>query len=183
MAVGKGSLLRAANATARAAQKAGKRSEEEKAADMCMPDGADTYTAFRADRRELRLDMAPAAALREIPEEWRDAGYVRPNVSELAASVSRWGILEPLPAVAVADDVYQLVGGSRRMEVVKMLGIEAVPVVILPGSSLADAQKIYRELHAFSDTERDRNSSGKIQRGKKGADALFGQRRMPEYLL
>lgn len=128
--------------------------------------------------RKLWAAVVPRAQLREIPDEWRGPQYVRPNVSQLAESISRCGILEPLPVVQTGSDEYQLVGGSKRMEVVRMLGIEQVPVVVLPGSSAEEARQLYMELRPFTDAAQDTMHNAKFRTA-----ALFGAQRIPEYLL
>lgn len=128
--------------------------------------------------RKLWAAVVPRAQLREIPDEWRGPQYVRPNVSQLAESISRCGILEPLPVVQTGADEYQLVGGSKRMEVVRMLGIEQVPVVVLPGSSAEEARQLYMELRPFTDAAQDTMHNAKFRTA-----ALFGAQRIPEYLL
>lgn len=128
--------------------------------------------------RKLWAAVVPRVQLREIPDEWRGPQYVRPNVSQLAESISRCGILEPLPVVQTGADEYQLVGGSKRMEVVRMLGIEQVPIVILPGSSAEEARQLYMELRPFTDAAQDTMHNAKFRTA-----ALFGAQRIPEYLL
>ena len=154
MAVGKGSLMRAANSAS------GKKTKENEAV------------------QKMWIDTVPVTKLAEIPDAWRGPEYVRPNVSMLAESISRCGILEPLPVVQTGEDTYQLVGGSRRMAVVHMLGIEQVPVAVLPGRTTEDAKKIYMELKPFSDAAADTVHNAKFRTA-----ALFGSQRIPEYLL
>ena len=184
LAVGKGSLLRAASA----AGKAQKAEEHAAVPEQMAAEGsrkkvkraAQRATAEETEAKKLSIYVTsvPSGLLREIPGEWRGPRYVCPNVSMLAESVSRCGILEPLPVVQTGEKVYQLVGGSKRMQVVRMLGIEEVPVAVLPGSSMEDAEKIYRELAPFSDAAQDT-----VHQAKFRTAALFGSQRIPEYLL
>ena len=154
MAIGKGSLQRAASAAAHAEKK------------------------NTLKKQEMWLTNVKMEQLKEIPTEWRGSTYVKPNVSMLAESISRCGILEPLPVVQTGKEQYQLVGGSRRMEVIKMLGIEAVPVVVLPGETLEDAKRLYEEMRPYTDAAQDTLHNAKFRTA-----ALFGARRVPEYLL
>lgn len=114
-----------------------------------------------------------AEQLLEIPKEWKSGKQIRENVSALAESVSRCGILEPLPVVQTGENQYQLVGGSKRMQVVQMLGIANVPVLVLPGSTQEEAQKLYQELNLEAGTAKKQNQTL----------SLFGKQRIPEYLL
>lgn len=197
LSVGKGSLLRAAGVQA-AGHKPGK-SEEHTAAGHRLQEPEERTEQQAVERAKKRVSGQTAggrmigqilpnrklwaavvlrAQLREIPDEWRGPQYVRPNVSQLAESISRCGILEPLPVVQTGADEYQLVGGSKRMEVVRMLGIEQVPVVVLPGSSVEEARQLYMELRPFTDAAQDTMHNAKFRTA-----ALFGAQRIPEYLL
>lgn len=188
LSVGKGSLLRASGM-----QAAGHRPQEtEERAEQQVVERVKKrasgkpvkQTAGGRMTRQILPDMklwaavVPRAQLREIPDEWRGPQYVRPNVSQLAESISRCGILEPLPVVRTGADEYQLVGGSKRMEVVHMLGIEQVPVVVLPGNSAEEARQLYIELRPFTDAAQDTVHNAKFRTA-----ALFGAQRIPEYLL
>lgn len=154
MAIGKGSLQRAASAA------------------------ANTEKKNTVKKQGRWLANVKAGQLKEIPVEWRGASYVRPNVSMLAESISRCGILEPLPVVQTGKEEYQLVGGSRRMEVIKMLGISEVPVVVLPGETMEDAKHLYEEMKPYTDAAQDTLHNAKFR-----TVSLFGAQRIPEYLL
>jgi ParB family chromosome partitioning protein len=58
------------------------------------------------------------------------------KLAELAQSVERHGILQPL-IVRPADDGYELVAGERRLRAARMIGLERVPVVV---KSLSDRE-------------------------------------------
>ena len=208
MAIGKGSLQRAASAAAKvgessAAAKKTAQTEREGTAKAAQTEQEGTVKAAQTEQegaakvtqakkagapkrstlpkqepQGMWLATVKADQLCEIPDEWRGPKYVRPNVSMLAESVSRCGILEPLPVVQTGKATYQLVGGSRRMEVVKMLGIEEVPVVVLPGSSMEDAKRFYNEMKPYTDAAQDTLHNAKFRTA-----ALFGAQRIPEYLL
>ncbi|MDW7650887.1 MAG: ParB/RepB/Spo0J family partition protein [Bacillota bacterium] len=53
------------------------------------------------------------------------------KLAELAQSVERHGILQPL-IVRPAGDGFELVAGERRLRAAKMVGLERVPVVVRP---------------------------------------------------
>lgn len=188
MSVGKSSLLRAAGIQTEqrrserpedpgAMQSGGCRAEQPGVQRILQPAGSAAAEQREPDQ-QIWAAVVPRAQLREIPDEWRGPRYVRPNISQLAESISRCGILEPLPVVQTAPGEYQLVGGSKRMEVVRMLGIEEVPVVVLPGSSAEDARQLYLELRPFTDAAQDTVHNAKFRTA-----ALFGAQRIPEYLL
>ena len=142
LAVGKGSLQRAANAAGKGQKKnVGETKEsvvlKEKEAAQEKGKAAKTPRKKSVKKQSIYLATVPAEFLQDIPDTWRGPRYVRPNVSALAESISKHGILEPVPAVQIGENTYQIVGGSKRMQVVQMLGIEQVPVLVLPTSMAA----------------------------------------------
>lgn len=179
--------------------------------DAAKPKKVKKETAKTARKKSLKKQMAylltvPAEVLQDIPQAWRGPNYVCPNVSALAGSISNCGILEPVPVVQTGENTYQTVGGSKRMQVVHMLGIAQVPVLVLPGTSVEDAWKLYQELHAAPDdgiVQRDWNAANgaaegreqqvsgqetqtagqKKDRRQQETGSLFGKQRIPEYLL
>lgn len=240
LAVGKGSLQRAANAagkgrkakaadndqvkmtavTAGADDSQMKKIEAaenpvQQEVDAAKPKKVKKDTAKTTRKKSVKKQVTylltvPAETLQDIPQTWRGTKYVRPNVSALAESISKCGILEPIPAVQTGENTYQIVGGSKRMQVVQMLGIGQVPVLVLPGASMEDAWKLYQELNAAAEdgrVQRDwsaadeaQQTSGqkqqknkidaektdkqdKVSEVKKTSCSLFGKQRIPEYLL
>ena len=81
---------------------------------------------------------------------------VREGLKELAESIRRKGLLQPL-VVFRKDDRYELVIGQRRFLAVKELGWENVPAVVLDPMGLAEAkacsaiENIHRKDVAFKD--------------------------------
>ncbi|HWD40383.1 MAG TPA: ParB/RepB/Spo0J family partition protein [Fimbriimonas sp.] len=52
------------------------------------------------------------------------------DLSELKASITRHGILQPVILSIVAEDQYRLIAGERRFTAAKELGLETVPAII-----------------------------------------------------
>ena len=52
------------------------------------------------------------------------------SLSELASSISRYGVLQPLLVHPLPGGGYQIVAGERRWRACRMAGISEVPVVI-----------------------------------------------------
>lgn len=181
------------------ASKTGKRAKPEAADTAADANTAELTGSKKATKKQPKaarsagaqmpyLMTVPAEALQDIPDTWRGPKYVRPNVSALAESISKCGILEPVPAVQIGENTYQIVGGSKRMQVVQMLGIGQVPVLVLPGASLEDAWKLYQELNAAAEdsvVQRNWSAANGSEENKeqKRAGSLFGKQRIPEYLL
>ncbi len=53
------------------------------------------------------------------------------KLAELADSIRTHGIIQPL-VVREVDGSYQLIAGERRLRAAKLVGLDAVPIVILP---------------------------------------------------
>ena len=75
-----------------------------------------------------RIKPNPHQPRREFPEE---------SIKELAASISEYGILEPLIVTRIEKDTpsgaiveYQLIAGERRLKAAKLLNLPTVPVII-----------------------------------------------------
>ena len=51
-------------------------------------------------------------------------------LAELADSIARYGVLQPLLVRPIGDDGYQLIAGERRWRAARMAGLTEVPVVI-----------------------------------------------------
>jgi len=71
-------------------------------------------------------------------------------LEELAASIARHGILQPLVVEPGDEGRYKLQIGKRRMAAAKMLGLEKVPVMILEDSPSPEdslAMRLVENLH------------------------------------
>lgn len=52
------------------------------------------------------------------------------TLSELVASIREHGIIQPLIAVKIGSDRFQLVAGERRLRAAKQIGLKTVPVIV-----------------------------------------------------
>ena len=52
------------------------------------------------------------------------------GISELAASITQHGLLQPLTVRPLADGTYQLVAGERRWRASRLAGLDEVPVIV-----------------------------------------------------
>lgn len=50
---------------------------------------------------------------------------------ELADSIRRYGILQPLTVRQVSDETFELVAGERRLRAARMAGLDAVPCIVM----------------------------------------------------
>lgn len=81
-------------------------------------------------------DPEEAPALRELPIDRIDPGEAQPrehfdprSLEELAASIRRYGILQPL-VVAPEGDRFHLIAGERRLRAARLAELTTVPAVI-----------------------------------------------------
>jgi len=112
--------------------------------------------------------------------------------STLKLSVSLLGILEPLIVYKIEDsDSYQIISGNRRLQVAKELGIELVPVNIVPSQELNNLNSVghneqrkklpshyikefkeYNRIHNLRQGVRNTNSKELIETRKKLFDDI-----------
>lgn len=56
------------------------------------------------------------------------------EIEELAASIEKEGLLQPIVVRRIADDSYQIVAGERRWQACKVVGLQTVPVRVISAS-------------------------------------------------
>jgi len=76
------------------------------------------------ERRVLRL---PVAEVRPNPRQPRQI-FDEEGLRELASSIARHGILQPL-SVRRRGDAWELIAGERRLRAARMAGLETVPCI------------------------------------------------------
>ncbi len=76
------------------------------------------------EKRILRL---PAAEIRPNPRQPRQV-FEEAGLRELAASIRRHGILQPLSVRRVPDG-WELIAGERRLRAARLAGLETVPCI------------------------------------------------------
>ena len=62
------------------------------------------------------------------------------QLSTLADSIARHGIVTPLTVRKLGDDRYKLIAGERRYRAARMVGLEELPVIVLDADELAAAE-------------------------------------------
>jgi ParB family chromosome partitioning protein len=77
---------------------------------------------------------APVDAISPNPQQPRALNDDDPQLRELAASISEYGLLQPLLVTISGQDdhgpLFQLIAGERRWRAARLAGLHAVPVVI-----------------------------------------------------
>lgn len=99
--------------------------------DVLMPGGVDDQLLNRGGDRVQKLFISdivpnPSQPRREFDET---------ALAELADSIKRYGVLQPL-LVMPKDGKYQIIAGERRWRASKMAGIDRVPVIVRTAEEL-----------------------------------------------
>ena len=81
---------------------------------------------FDSDSEPVRLDISEIEPNRNQPRKH----FNNESISELAESIAKHGIIQPLIVRPQQEGYYQLVAGERRWRACKMAGITQVPVVV-----------------------------------------------------
>jgi len=94
--------------------------------DALLPSGG------RGDELEGRGDLLalPLDAIAANPNQPRRA-FDEAGISELAASISELGILQPLLVRDLGGGAYELIAGERRLRAAHAAGLEQVPAIVV----------------------------------------------------
>lgn len=128
MAVGKGSIMRASQAGSKSIN--AKEAEKEEgyqqlsAVVTSVPIGCLTQLCFAEKQTQIE----------QIVE----------------ASIQKYGVLEPLLTWQKGERQFVVLDGNKRLNAVKNLGIETVPVYTISVMDEGQAKEIYEELHRYA---------------------------------
>jgi ParB family chromosome partitioning protein len=78
---------------------------------------------------EDRIEKIPVNDLQPNPHQPRKH-FDETALNELAASIKRHGVVQPLVVTPVKDNKYTLIAGERRWRASKLAGLKAVPAII-----------------------------------------------------
>lgn len=101
--------------------------------------GLDALLGLDSETPEEAAATASAAqpSVREMPVEMLCRGQYQPrrdmrqdSLEELAESIRRQGVIQPVVVRAVAADKYEIIAGERRWRAAQLAGLETVPVVV-----------------------------------------------------
>lgn len=90
-----------------------------------IPQAVDTSLLVEDNERVQKLAVASLSANPEQPRTVFD----KDALSELAASIKQYGILQPL-VVTPADSGYHIIAGERRWRAAKLAGLQTVPALV-----------------------------------------------------
>lgn len=85
------------------------------------------------------LRMLPIGKIEPRADQPRKA-FDEDSLAELAESISRYGLIQPITVRALEDGYYQIVAGERRWRACRMAGLEEVPVRIVEADDVRTAQ-------------------------------------------
>lgn len=78
---------------------------------------------------QRRTDEVPITSVAPNPDQPR-TNFKREQLEELAASIEKDGLLQPILVRPVGPQKYQIIAGERRWQACKMVGLETVPIRI-----------------------------------------------------
>ena len=87
---------------------------------------ADLGFELIGDEQPLLANVAVASIETDPDQPRKDVG----DLTELKASITRHGILQPVILSIVAHEQYRLIAGERRFTAARELGLETVPAII-----------------------------------------------------
>ncbi len=76
-----------------------------------------------------RIEKIPVTALRPGPHQPR-THFDEAALQELATSIKRHGIVQPLVVTATKDNTYHIIAGERRWRAAQAAGLDTVPAII-----------------------------------------------------
>src|SRR5437016_328411 len=102
-----------------------------------------------AEQSDAGASEVPVGSIVPNPRQPRTK-FSDETLQELAASVSEFGILQPLLVRPLGDGQYELIAGERRLRAAKLAGLKVVPITLRPAGQensleLALIENIQRE--------------------------------------
>lgn len=94
------------------------------------PEPAPAPTAASIEETvERKLNEVPLDAIEPNPDQPR-TNFKREELEELAASIEREGLLQPILVRSMGEGKYQIIAGERRWQACKLLELDTVPVTV-----------------------------------------------------
>lgn len=111
----------------------------EKVQDTAAPEKSQPYleeedhvTIKRVVAREVkdkRVDEVELASIEPNPDQPR-TNFKQEEIEELASSIEKDGLLQPILVRSMANGKYQIIAGERRWQACRSLGLKTVPIRI-----------------------------------------------------
>jgi len=99
--------------------------------------GGELGAPIAEEKVESTSKEAHVQGLKELPVEFLQRGQYQPRkdmnpaaLDELAESIRRQGIMQPIMVRPLAQDSYEIIAGERRWRAAQLAGLAAVPVIV-----------------------------------------------------
>lgn len=99
--------------------------------------GGELGAPIAEEKEESTAKDAHVQGLKELPVEFLQRGQYQPRkdmnpaaLDELAESIRRQGIMQPIMVRPLAQDSYEIIAGERRWRAAQLAGLAAVPVIV-----------------------------------------------------
>ena len=99
--------------------------------------GGELGAPIEEEKIESSSNEANVQGLKELPVEFLQRGQYQPRkdmnpaaLDELAESIRRQGIMQPIMVRPLAQDSYEIIAGERRWRAAQLAGLAAVPVIV-----------------------------------------------------
>ena len=99
--------------------------------------GGEMGAPLAEEASETSSGQSTVQGLRELPVEFLQRGQYQPRkdmnpdaLDELAESIRRQGIMQPIMVRLLGKDSYEIVAGERRWRAAQLAGLDAVPVIV-----------------------------------------------------
>jgi len=99
--------------------------------------GGELGAPIEEEKLESSSKEESVQGLKELPVEFLQRGQYQPRkdmnpaaLDELAESIRRQGIMQPIMVRPLAKDSYEIVAGERRWRAAQLAGLAAVPVIV-----------------------------------------------------
>lgn len=104
--------------------------------DVLIPTDFDNSLLIDSDERVQKLSVQDITANPDQPRRHFD----HTALEELAASIKRYGVLQPLIVSPLKDGTYRLVAGERRWRAAQMAGVKQVPAIVRERKQLEELE-------------------------------------------
>ncbi len=125
MPVGKGSIVRATNASS----------------------NSNLSVVKSIKRTPDIITEIPVHQIQSVPKKWMNGSTQSEPTKEMIKTIQTYGVIEPVILRRIGESQFQLLSGNRRLQAVKDMGIELIASILIEELSDEEAREIYVGLH------------------------------------
>lgn len=144
MAVGRGSIKRASLAGEKDIVKPENKREGEQSSKNIQIESGSEKRGLTYESQEMLIARVPVQCLEGFEQREHT------DLSLLQSSIRTYGILQPLLVWKREENQFLVLDGVKRMEVVKKLSFDFVPVIVLELDNDQQAKTIFEELKRYA---------------------------------